>query len=179
MLAAGDGERRGDADDFFFMGLALEQAQGAFDTGEVPIGAVLVDTTRSEVLARAGNRVEAACDATAHAEIECLREGAKARGGWRLSGCDLYCTVEPCLMCFSAMHAFRIDRVVFGAPNRRLGAVVGRMQTHPHHPFHPAVRWKGGVREEECAQLMVHFFQQQRAQQHADTQVVDGARIDI
>ena len=101
--------------------LTLLEAEIAFEEGEVPIGAVLVRD--GAILAASHNRVEALRDASAHAEMLCARAAATAEGTWRLSETTLYCTVEPCPMCLAALHAFRIERLVYGTTNPRLGAV--------------------------------------------------------
>lgn len=103
------------------MKLALRHAQHAFREDEVPVGAVIVDEN-GNVLAASRNRVEAHHDATAHAEIVCMRQAADMQKDWRLLKCTLYSTLEPCPMCLSAMQSFRIDRLVYGAKDTRLGA---------------------------------------------------------
>ena len=120
--------------DAAFMDLALEEAAAARDAGEVPIGSVLV--MAGEVVASARNRVEELQDASAHAEMLCMRAAAASHGGWRLNAdaagdpcpSTLYVTVEPCPMCYAALHGFRVERLVYGAPNDRLGAVHGAMR---------------------------------------------------
>ena len=111
-------------EDARFMQLALAQASLAFQAGEIPIGAVLV--RGGECIAAERNRVEELQDASAHAEMLCLRSGSAALHSWRLLGTTLYVTVEPCPMCLAASHAFRIDRLVYGTVNPRLGAVESR-----------------------------------------------------
>lgn len=145
------------------MRLALQQAEAAATAGEVPIGAVAVRD--GEVLASAHNRVEALQDASAHAEMLCARAAAAATGGWRLQNTTLYCTVEPCPMCLAALHAFRIERLVYGTTNPRLGAHVGDMRTTQplnEHPFH-TVDVTGGVLDGPASDLMKSFFRGRRA----------------
>jgi len=145
-----------------YMQLALRQAEAAAAAGEVPIGAVVVRD--DEVLAAAHNRVEELHDASAHAEMLCARAAGAALRTWRLSGATLYCTVEPCPMCMAALHAFRIERLVYGTTNERLGAVVSAMRpTAPleDHPFHK-IEVTGGVLAEPAAQLMQNFFRRRR-----------------
>jgi tRNA(adenine34) deaminase len=143
-----------------FMRLALVEAETAFAQGEVPVGAVLV--YQGEVIARAHNRVESWCDATAHAEMLCLRIGAEVLKNWRLIGATLYCTLEPCAMCAGAMINSRLDRLIWGAPDIRCGAHgswVNLMDAG--HPIHrPLVI--SGVLSEACAALMKDFFKQRR-----------------
>jgi tRNA(adenine34) deaminase len=148
-----------------FMLQALLQAEAAAAAGEVPIGAVAVRD--GEVLAVAHNKVEALQDASAHAEMLCARAAAAKSASWRLENTTLYCTVEPCPMCLAAMHAFRVERLVYGAPNARLGAVVGDLRAAQPlgelHPFH-SVEVTGGVLAEPAAQLMQDFFRKRRSE---------------
>ena len=144
-----------------FMRLALAQASLAFRAGEIPIGSVLVQN--GECIFAEHNRVEELQDASAHAEMLCLRGGAAVQGSWRLMGTTLYVTVEPCPMCLAALHAFRVDRLVYGAVNPRLGAVESSMRDpasaeHPYHTFEIA----GGVLADEASELMKLFFRKRR-----------------
>ena len=158
-----------EAADAHFMGLALEQARAAFAEAEIPVGAVLV-SEEGQVLSVGRNRVEATGDASAHAEMECLRAAALARGparrsSWRMLDCTLYVTLEPCLMCLGAVQSFRVTRVVYGARNRLLGAVESFVPVLQHrHPFHE-VAVRGGVRADECGALMKEFFAQRRQEE--------------
>lgn len=139
---------------------ALREAERAKKEGEVPIGAVLV--LEGSIVARAHNLVEKLQDATAHAELLCLTTASAELGNWRLKGCTLYCTLEPCAMCFGAMTLSRIDRLVYGAPDKRQGVcgswVDLREAQHPIHQF-PIV---GGCDGDLCARLMVEFFRERR-----------------
>ncbi|MGH3827822.1 MAG: nucleoside deaminase [Pseudonocardiaceae bacterium] len=142
---------------------AIEVAGGALSSGDVPIGAVLVDADGVE-LAAACNAREATGDPTAHAELLVLRAGAaRLRGtGWRLTGCTLVVTVEPCTMCAGALVAARVDRLVFGAWEPKTGAVgslwdVVRDRRLPHRP-----QVLGGVLEPECAALLTGFMRLRR-----------------
>lgn len=152
------------ADDERWMARALDEAERAFTAGEVPIGAVLV--RGGTLISAAHNRVEATRDASAHAEMLCMRAAAAADTTWRLNArgtATLYCTVEPCPMCLAALHLFRIDRLVYGATNPRLGAVESDMRSdaaapHPYHALHTT----GGVRADEAAALMRRFFKRRR-----------------
>ncbi|MDN5325307.1 MAG: tRNA(adenine34) deaminase [Moorella sp. (in: firmicutes)] len=147
-------------DHHFYMGEALVEARKAFDLGEVPIGAVIV--AGGEIIARAGNRRETLADPTAHAEIIALRAAARVRGDWRLTGVTLYVTLEPCPMCAGALVQARICRLVYGAPDRRAGAVdsVVNLVENPH--FDHQVEVIPGIREEECRELIKKFFQMRR-----------------
>lgn len=151
--------------DEVFMKLALRSAQNAARKREVPIGAVLVDSSNT-IVSTGKNSVEASHDATAHAEIECLRRGASVLGNWRLQECTLYTTLEPCVMCFAAIQSFRVKRVVFGARDHRLGACGSLidLQSAARHPFHPQVEVEGGVMAEESKVLLKRFFQNRRSE---------------
>lgn len=143
-----------------YMETALEQAGMAFRLGEIPIGAVLV--REGEVLAADHNRREELCDATAHAEILVLRRAGAILGGWRLPGCTLYVTVEPCPMCAGALVQARVERLVYGAPDAK-GGGAGSLYDIPRDArLNHRLEVTGGVLEEECAALMRLFFQTRR-----------------
>lgn len=139
-----------------FMKLAIRHAQAAYREREVPIGAVLVNSD-GIVVAACRNQVEAEKDASAHAEINCLRKAAKLQSNWRLLDCTLYTTLEPCPMCLSAIQNFRVKRLVYGARDIRLGS-CGSFVNLLEHPFHK-VEITGGVLEEESSNLLKRFFQ--------------------
>ena len=144
-----------------YMRLALRHAQHAFREKEVPIGAVIVDSN-GIVLATARNQVETKHDVTAHAEIECLRKVTKLRNNWRLPDCTLYSTLEPCPMCLGAIQASRIKRVVYAAPDLRVGACGSWVDlVTSKHPFH-TVELKSGLLQEESSILLKRFFQMRR-----------------
>lgn len=144
------------AQDEYFMKLAIRHAQAAYREKEVPIGAVLVDKNGT-VIAACRNQVEAQQDATAHAEVDCLRKGAKLLETWRLIDCTLYTTLEPCPMCLSAIQHFRVKRLVYGAPDIRLGS-CGSFISLTNHPFHK-LEITGGILKEESSMLLRRFFQ--------------------
>lgn len=152
-------------DDQYFMGLALEEAQKAADLGEIPIGAVLVQD--NEVIAQAHNMRETWQDATAHAEVIVIQEACKKLKSWRLSGCTLYVTVEPCPMCSGAIVNGRVDRVVYGCPDAKAGGAesIFNIITNPNLNHVACVM--SGVREEECAQIMKAFFKRRREENKA------------
>ena len=139
------------------MEAALAEARAAAARGEVPVGAVVLGPD-GRVLAAAGNRVEADCDAAAHAELIAMRAAARALGSPRLVGCDLVATLEPCPMCAAAAGMFRIRRVVFGAYDPKGGGVEHgpRIYAAPGAQHRPEV--VGGVREQEAAALLRDFF---------------------
>ena len=140
---------------------ALREAEKAFEADEVPIGAVLVRD--GEIVSSAHNRVEGLRDASAHAEMLCMREAASSSATWRLDASTLYVTVEPCPMCLAALHAFRVEHLVYGAPNTRLGAIEGNMSAIADvpNPYHQLLVTRG-VLADESAQLMKRFFQRRR-----------------
>ncbi len=146
--------------DEFFMREALKEAKKAFDEDEVPIGAVLVKEGR--IIARGHNQVELLQDATAHAEMTCLTAGAGFLENWRLADTTLYCTLEPCAMCAGAIIASRIKRLVWGAPDLRVGANGSWINLfEKEHPIHN-LEITSRVFEAESADLMRAFFQKQR-----------------
>ncbi len=144
------------------MAIALEEARAAAARGEVPVGAVLLGPDGS-VVARDGNRVEAAHDAGAHAEMLVMRAAARRLGSPRLTGCTLVVTLEPCPMCAAAAVHFRVGRILFGAYDPKGGGVEHgpRLLARPDCLHRP--EWVGGVREREAAQLLRDFFQALRA----------------
>jgi tRNA(adenine34) deaminase len=143
-------------DDAAFMREALVEACGAAALGEVPIGAVVARCGR--VIARSLNRREMDRDPTAHAEILVLREAARHLGGWRLSGCTLYVTLEPCPMCAGAVLQARVDRVVFGAADPKAGAAGSVVDLLRGMRFPHRVEVTGGVCEDACAEVLRRFF---------------------
>lgn len=148
-------------DDAYYMRLALEQARLAEAAGEVPVGAVVVNGS-GVVEARSFNQVEMLADASAHAELLGLRQAAGRRRNWRLLDATLYCTLEPCAICLSSIYAFRVKRVVYAAPDLRLGAVQSWIQLPEHrHPFH-SVDIQAGVCQDQAAALLKDFFIKRR-----------------
>ena len=146
--------------DIFFMREALKEAKKAFEADEVPVGAVLV--REGKVIGRGHNQVELLQDATAHAEMICLTAGAQGVGNWRLNPTTLYCTLEPCPMCAGAILAARVGRLVWAAPDLRLGANGSWVDLFSQkHPMHTIDITKG-ILEEEAADLMRQFFQKKR-----------------
>lgn len=166
--------------DEMFMREALLEAKKAANAWEVPVGAVLVQ--HGKIIARGCNRVEELRDSTAHAEMICIREASNLLRTWRLSETTLYVTLEPCPMCAGAILQARIDTLVWGAPNKLLGAdgswirlfpnggeggsgseVTDKPQA-PAHPFHPKMTIRRGVLASECSDAMQQFFQLRRKQ---------------
>ena len=139
---------------------ALEQARAAAIHGDVPVGAVVVREGR--VIARAHNERELRGDPTAHAEVLALRAAADAVGGWRLDGCTLYVTLEPCVMCAGAMQQSRIDRVVFGAADPKGGATGTLYNVAADPRLNHEVDVTHGVLAEESSRLLSEFFAMHR-----------------
>lgn len=146
--------------DVDFMRLALEAARGAEAAGEVPVGAVLVQG--DAILAIAANRPIAGNDPTAHAEIEALRAGGRALGAYRLNGTTLYVTLEPCVMCASAIVHARVSRLVFGAWDPKAGAAGSTVDVFTLPSMNHRVDVFGGVLMEESARLLNGFFETRR-----------------
>jgi tRNA(adenine34) deaminase len=146
--------------DDYFMGEALRQAARAGETGEVPVGAVVVREGR--IIARAFNQVEQLKDATAHAEMLALTQAEEAVGDWRLTDCTLYVTKEPCPMCAGAIVHTRLARVVFGASDPKGGAAGGAMNLLQFPSLNHRCEITGSIREAECRSLLQDFFAQQR-----------------
>ena len=143
------------------MRLALDQAARSSASGEVPVGAVVLDDTGT-VVGAGHNRQEADRDPTAHAEIVAIRQAALARGGWRLDSCTLVVTLEPCTMCAGAVAAARLGRVVYGAADPRAGAAGSLWDVLRDRRLAPGVEVIGGVLPDECAGLLREFFARRR-----------------
>lgn len=143
------------------MRIALEEAERCLEWGDVPIGAALA--RGQEVLARAGNERERRGDPTAHAEILALRAGAQAVGTWRLEGCTMYVTLEPCAMCAGALVLARVDRLVFGAADPKAGFAGSLGDLVRDSRLNHQVEVVSGVLAEECGELLRRFFQERRA----------------
>ncbi|MBQ8921450.1 MAG: nucleoside deaminase [Oscillospiraceae bacterium] len=144
-------------DDFALMRQAIALAEEAAAEGEIPVGALVVDRETGEILGRGRNRREHGHSPTAHAEILAIEEAAKKRGSWRLSGCNLYVTLEPCPMCSGAIINARIDRVIFGAYDPKAGAVCS-VEEMFSLPYNHRPRVTAGLLEEPCAAVLSAFF---------------------
>ena len=143
------------------MSLALEEARAAAARGEVPVGAVLVDP-QGRVLARAGNRTREWNDPTAHAEMLVIRDGCRLLGSERLTGCDLYVTLEPCPMCAQAVSAARIARLYYGAADPKSGGVAQGPRIFTHPQCHHAPEVYDGIGGDAAAALLRNFFAARR-----------------
>lgn len=141
--------------DAYFMKQALQEAHKAAALDEVPVGAIIV--ANNQIIARSHNFTEHLHDVTAHAEIQAITAASEYLGAKYLTGCTLYVTLEPCVMCAGALYWSQIDKIVFGARDEKRGA--GRFQNELYHPKTLLVN---GVLEEECAELMVDFFKSKR-----------------
>src|SRR5690606_39836100 len=140
--------------DEYFMKKALVEAQRAFEKGEIPVGAIVV--AGNQIISKSHNLTELLNDVTAHAEMQAITSAAHFLGGKYLKGCTIYVTLEPCQMCAGALYWSQIDRIVFGANDSQRGFRAMAMKLHPKTTI------KSGVLEDECAELMLRFFQEKR-----------------
>ena len=147
-------------DDNYWMSLALEQCQFASKAGEVPVGAVLVKD--GELVATGWNQPISKIDPTEHAEINCLRNAAKQLDNYRMPGCDLYVTLEPCAMCAGALVHARIQRLIFGATEPRAGTAVSQINLLQTDWMNHKVEVTGGVMADQCGQVLKDFFKARR-----------------
>jgi tRNA(adenine34) deaminase len=143
-----------------FMRIALEEAQKAYNCGEVPVGAVLVH--EGNILARAHNSPIMKNDPSAHAEMLALRQAGEKIGNYRFAGAELYVTLEPCVMCAGAIVQARLTRVIFGARDPKCGAVVSLYNVLNDKRLNHQVEITGGILREECGEILSRFFQQKR-----------------
>lgn len=159
-----------------YMREALAEARKAYAMGEIPIGAVLVH--EGQIISRHHNRREIDHDATAHAEMLVIREACELLSRWRLTGCSLYVTIEPCPMCAGAIINSRLDKVVYGSSDYKGGAVESlfNVLSHPGLNHEPEV--VAGVLADECSQIMKDFFKERRAARRS-TQVAEGSALEM
>jgi len=143
-----------------YMRLALDQARQAFSHGDVPVGAIIVDK-EGKIIASSFNEREAMHDSTAHAEILCIKKACEALGTWRLSGCSMFVTVEPCPMCSGGLINSRIENVYIGVKNSKSGA-FGSVLNMNSYPLNHVCRTDFGILQDECAELMQSFFKMKR-----------------
>ena len=141
-------------DDTYFMKKALQEAEAAFEQGEVPVGAVIVIDNR--IIARGHNLTETLTDVTAHAEMQAITAAANFLGGKYLQKCTLYVTLEPCQMCAGALYWSQISKIVYGARDMERGCINLKTKLHPKTII------SGGVLEEEASALMRRFFVEKR-----------------
>ena len=158
-----------------YMTEALRLAEFAATIGEVPVGAVVVKN--GEIIGRGYNRREIEGQATRHAEIVAMEEASDALGAWRLSGCTLYVTLEPCLMCAGAIYQSRVDEVIFGAMDTKAGACGSLYRIHEDARLNHRFLVSPGVLESESREMLQKFFRRRR--QRRDGRVAEGARLEI
>ena len=139
---------------------ALEEAEKAFEKDEVPVGAVIV--RNGGIIAAAHNCREISKDATAHAEILAIKEACEALGGWRLIDCDMYVTLEPCVMCSGAILQARIERLYIGTMDPKGGAAGSTLNLFEDYHFNHKTEVVKGILEEECSQILKDFFKRKR-----------------
>ena len=154
-------DKAGTNPDDVHMDAALREARRAIDRADVPVGAVVVDE-EGRVLAMAYNEREARGDPTAHAEILALRRAAAERKSWRLDGCTVYVTLEPCPMCAGALVAARVRRLVYGAADPKAGAALSLYNICADPRLNHEVEVVWGVKEEEASSLLTEFFRNRR-----------------
>ena len=147
--------------DQVYMRMALAQADAAREAGEVPVGAVIVHHDR--VIAAAHNQREQLKDPTAHAEMIAITQAAEAMRSWRLEGCRLYVTLEPCPMCAGAIIQARIPNLVFGATDPKAGAVVSLYQLLNDARLNHQTQFANGILADECGRILTDFFRHQRS----------------
>ncbi len=140
--------------DDYFMKKALQEAELAFDKGEIPVGAIVV--VQNQIISKSHNLTQLLNDVTAHAEMQAITAASHYLGGKYLKGCTIYITLEPCQMCAGALYWSQIDRIVFGASDEQRGyrAMGGKL--------HPKTQVTSGVLEQPCAELMLRFFKEKR-----------------
>jgi tRNA(adenine34) deaminase len=147
-------------EDQLYMKVAIEQAQIAEENGDVPIGAVIV--YQNQIIGRAYNQREQLQDPTAHAEIIALTQAAAFLESWRLIGCTMYVTLEPCPMCAGALVLARIDRLVYGCDDPKTGAIKSLYNIVTDERLNHIIKVTSGVLVEECSDLLQHFFRRRR-----------------
>lgn len=143
-----------------FMRAAIREAMKAWEKDEVPVGAVIVKD--GKIIARGYNLRETKKDPTAHAEMIALRKAARKLGGWRLSGCDMYVTLEPCPMCAGALINSRLDAVYFGAHDPKAGCCASLYRLPQDERFNHRLAAEGGILEEQCGRLLTDYFRAKR-----------------
>ena len=145
----------------FFMTAALREAEKAYGLGETPIGAVIVKD--GEIIAAAHNLRETGKNVLYHAELLAIDAACKALGGWRLHMCDLYVTLEPCIMCSGAIHQARFKNLYFGAPDPKGGAVLSSLNAKTADGLFCHTNCEGGIMLEECSRILKRFFKELRS----------------
>ncbi len=149
-------------DDIKYMKEAMKQAKKAYETGEVPIGCIIVEKETGRIIGRGYNRRNTDRTTLAHAEITAIKKASKAAGDWRLEGCTIYITLEPCPMCAGAIVQARIDRCVFAAPSDKAGCAGSVVNLLDEPSFNHQVQITSGVLESESQALIKKFFKELR-----------------
>ena len=149
--------------DEHYMTMALQFAQNALESGDVPVGAIIVRDKTGEIIATGHNTQERDRTSIGHAEINAVQAACEAMGDWRLSGCTLYVTLEPCPMCAGALLHSRISRIIYGASDPTVGAMGSVWSLHEHPSSGNRCPVKGGCLEEPCRHILQDFFAQKRA----------------
>jgi len=158
--------------DTIFMRQAIDQAHNAWALGEVPVGAILVRD--GQVIATGFNQPIGTHDPTAHAEIMALRAGAEILGNYRLPGCELYVSLEPCAMCAGAMMHARLARVIYGASDPKTGACGSVVDLFAEGKLNHHTEVVGGVLADDCAYVLKEFFAERRAAEKKPTEISPG-----
>ena len=157
-------------DHSFFMHKAIHQAKRAMELGEVPIGCVIVH--EGKIIGRGFNRRLTSHSTLAHAEIIAIRQACRKLGDWRLEGCTMYVTLEPCQMCSGALVQARIDRVIVGAPNPKAGCAGSILNLLQMKEFNHQVEIVNGVCGEECSALLTNFFRDMRTRERENKKIL-------
>ena len=144
----------------YYMNEALKEAKKAYEKLEIPVGAIIVKDDK--IIARAHNLKEIKCDTTEHAEINVIKKASKKLGSWRLTGCEMYVTLEPCLMCAGALIQSRIDKLYIGTMDDKTGACGSVLDLLGDYKFNHIIEVEKGVCEEECRKILKDFFKELR-----------------
>ncbi len=158
------------------MKIALEEAQRAFDEDEVPVGACILKG--NQIIGVGHNRREQKQEIISHAEIEAIHEASRVLGSWRLDGCDLYVTLEPCLMCAGAIIQARIGKLFYGAKDPKTGVAGSVLNLFSEKLFNHCVEVYSGIYEERCSQILRKYFKMKREIGEV-AELVEGARLEI
>lgn len=143
-----------------FMKIALKEAEKAYKKGEVPVGAVIVKD--GKVISKGKNEKEKRKSAIFHAEMLAIKKAGKKLKSWNLSGCDIYITLQPCLMCYGAILSSRIDNIYFGAYDKKYGMQVENYEKLNEKGFNHKAKIVGGILEENCSEILTKFFKAKR-----------------
>ena len=150
-----------------FMKIALKQAKKAYDMEEIPVGAVVVKD--GKVISRAYNLKEKNNDPCGHAEIRAIKKACRKLNSWRLEGCEIYVTLEPCLMCAGAIIHSRIDNVYIGAVDEKTGAIISKANVFDTYIVNHKVNYEIGILKEECSNILKTFFRQLRKKKKGES----------